>query len=199
VRRIRRVLTAARQKCRRGAALSHRAWHDAIEEVWRDVRFGLLIVVVGTLIAASLGAPLDVVALANLIAVCAVPFLFFLGYLGLAVWHPDRHRDWSVEVVQVIPPGSIRVRVCPRKTHYEGGTRAEVIAPDGSLWREPYVGSRQPRLTAVLSCSYPEYFPGAPAVTPGVYKFRWLMETLFGGWREILYHEVQVTPQELQP
>jgi hypothetical protein len=46
---------------------------------------------------------------------------------------------------------------------------------------------------------YPDYFPGAPDVTPGVYEFRWLMENLFGGWREILHHEVRVTQQELQP
>src|SRR5437773_265956 len=120
-------------------ALAHRAAHDALEEVWHDVKFGVAAVLFATLVGSTaLGLPWDNFILANIIGFASVPIAAFLYRFVRAIHHPDRHPDWAARepIITTHPMPIIILGVDPRKPIYVGRNRVEATDPDGSVWNE---------------------------------------------------------------
>jgi hypothetical protein len=176
--------------------IAERSARDTADRLGRDVKLGIIVTLFVALLSAWRGLPWREVTVLTVIAWASVLVGAFLLRFARNLRHPDQHESWTRQDSQIIPytdHTELRLTLEPTEPLYVGGSKCEITAPDGTVWSEPGSGEEEPRLVRRLYCVYPASFPGAPPLTSGAYKVRWLLGSKSGKWREILRHTERVS------
>jgi hypothetical protein len=165
-----------------------RAFVEAKDDVWHDVKVGVVLIALATIIGmAALDLPWDKFVLAGLLGTVALFVLAFLYRLLRIIVRPHLNKKWR-RVPTTFAPATFTVEIRPLMPVYVGRSRCEITGPNGVTWTEP-TGIATPELTRALHCHYPESFPDAPPPRRGTYKVRWLIGRGSTGWRELMRYE----------
>lgn len=160
---------------RRAKTNAHRSAWEAFEQVWDDVKYGVVLLLIATAIARiAFGLPLDQLVVANLIAFAALPLIVFLWLFARNIRRPDVHDEWLREPTRVGSHPSPNIRFSVRSKSgvpYQEQYGCVVRHPNGEEYRvvDESAGSGYK-----FFFTFPDDFDAAPQAENGTYEICWL-------------------------